>query len=535
MTRNQTLSLAMAAVVLALGAGWLLGRGTRGETPVAGGEGTQAERKVLYYRNPMGLPDTSPVPKKDSMGMDYIPVYAGEEAPAGPGTVVLSPDKVQALGVRTELVRSAPLASVVRASGTVEVDETRQYVIAPRFEGWVERLYADQTGMPVRAGQPLLAVYSPQLAAAQKEYKLADTAARKMAQSDPASAASMTRLRDAARARLRNWEISDAQLARLGRDGGTDTLVLTSPANAVVIEKPVVQGTRFEPGETILRLADLSTVWVVAKVPVAQTADIQIGQPARFQSVALPGQTFSGKVSFVQPVVDAATRTVDIRIALPNRGGELRPGLFGTVLLEQPTSQPVLAVPRSAVLDSGTRQMVLVQTAPGRFAPREITLGRTAGDRIEVLNGLTDGEAVVVAANFLIDAESNLQSALQGLGGHAGHAAPASEGVPAPTPEGEDAHADHGPPATAPDPHAGHAAPAAQDPHAGHPPATTSPAQAPAPARRPIAPPQTQPQPQPAAPVDPHAGHAPMPAAPDEPVTPAPDATHAHHDGHGGH
>lgn len=513
MTRNQTLSLAIAGVLVAAAAGWMLGRGTRSEAPAA--EAAQGERRVLYYRNPMGLPDTSPVPKKDAMGMDYIPVHAGEEPSAKPGTVVLPPDKVQALGVRTELVRRTSLTSVVRASGTVEVDETRQYVIAPRFEGWVERLYANQTGMRVRAGQPLLAVYSPQLAAAQKEYRLADAAARKLAQSDPASAASMARLRDAARSRLRNWEISEAQLARLGRDGGTDNLVLTSPANAVVIEKPVVQGARFEPGETILRLADLSTVWVVANVPVAQAAGIAIGQPARFESVALPGQSFSGSVTFVQPVVDAETRSVAVRIALSNRGGELRPGLFGTVLVEQPTSQPALALPRSAVLDTGTRQVVLVQTAPGRFAPREVTLGRRAGDRVEVLSGLADGEAVVVSANFLIDAESNLQSALQGLDGHAGHGTQAADSAPTATQETGVADA-----------HAGSAAPTAPDPHAG---LKTQPA-SPAPAPHPAAPPSSTPEP-----ADPHAGHGPMPAAPERSAAPVPDNDHVDHDSHEGH
>ena len=450
MTRNQTLSLATAAVLAALAAGWMLGRGTRDDVPATAPP--QAGSKVLYYRNPMGLADTSPVPKKDSMGMDYIPVYEGADEAAVPGTVVLPPDRAQALGVRTERVRRAPLTSVVRASGTVEVDETRQFVIAPRFEGWVERLYANQTGMHVRAGEPLLAVYSPQLAAAQNEYRLADATARKLAQSDPVSAASMARLRDAARSRLRNWGIGEAQLARLGRPSGTDNLVLASPANAVVIDKPVIQGARFEAGEIILRLADLSTVWLVAKVPVAQASRIDVGQPARFDSVALPGQEFRGEVTFVQPVVDAGTRTVDIRIALPNRGGHLRPGLYGTVLLEQPDSQPTLTVPRSAVLDTGTRQLVLVQTAPGRFAPREVTLGRQAGDRIEVAKGLAEGEAVVVSANFLIDAESNLQSALQGLEAHAGHASPAATTQPSPPADAGDAQALDGPPTPVPPP-----------------------------------------------------------------------------------
>lgn len=455
MTRVQTLSLAIGVALAALAVGWMAGRATN-DSPTVGTsvDAAATERKVLYYRNPMGLPDTSPVPKRDPMGMDYVPVYADDAPPAAPGTVVLPPDKVQALGVRTEAVRRDALAATVRTSGTVEVDETRQYAIAPRFEGWVERLYANQTGTRVRAGQPLLSVYSPQLAAAQQEYRLADETARRLAESDPASAASMVRMRDAARTRLHNWEISEAQLGKTG-------LVLTAPADAVVIEKLVVQGTRFEPGETILRLADLSTVWVIAKVPAAQAAGIKTGQPARFETVALPGQVTEGEVTFVQPVIDAITRTVDVRIALPNPDGDLRPGLYGTVLLEEPGAGPVLTVPRSAVLDSGTRQVVLVETGPGRFAPRNVTLGRRGGDRIEILDGVAEGEQVVVSANFLIDAESNLQSALEGLGGHAGHGTPSGTGED-PQPESGDGASD--PPAghgdEASDPHVGHSMPA---------------------------------------------------------------------------
>ena len=463
MTRVQTLSLAIGVALAALAVGWMAGRATNDSpTAATSAEAPAAERKVLYYRNPMGLPDTSPVPKKDPMGMDYVPVYAGDAPAATPGTVVMPPDKVQALGVRTEAVRRAVLAATVRTSGTVEVDETRQYAIAPRFEGWVERLYANQTGMRVHAGQPLLSVYSPQLAAAQQEYRLADETARRLAASDPASAASMVRLRDAARTRLRNWEISDAQLGKTG-------LVLTAPADAVVIEKPVVQGARFEPGETILRLADLSTVWVIAKVPAAQAAGIKPGQPARFESVALPGQVAEGEVTFVQPVIDAMTRTVDVRIALPNPNGDLRPGLYGTVLLEEPGSGPVLTVPRSAVLDSGTRQVVLVETGPGRFASRDVSLGRRGGERIEILDGLAEGEQVVVSANFLIDAESNLQSALEGLGGHAGHGTPSGTGEDAQPESGNetiDPHAGHVMPATPKD--APQKTPVPVNPHEGH-------------------------------------------------------------------
>lgn len=492
MTRTQSLSLAISAVLVAMVVGWMAGRASRDPTSDATATGSSgAEREILYYRNPMGLPDTSPVPRKDAMGMDYVPVYAGDAPSVTPGTVVITPDRVQALGVRTEPVRSASLVVVVRTSGTVEIDESRQYVIAPRFEGWVERLYANQTGMQVRAGQPLLAVYSPQLAAAQQEYRLADETTRKLAQSDPAGAASMARLRDAARTRLRNWEVQDVQIGRQRSEGEPHNLVLTSPANAVVIDKPIVQGARFEPGETILRLADLSTVWVVAKVPAAQAAGVAVGQPAKFKTVALPGQIFSGEVTFVQPVVDAGTRTVDVRIALPNHDGGLRPGLFGTVLLEEPAAQPVLSIPRSAVLDSGTRQLVLVETAPGRFAPRAVTLGRRGGDRIEVLEGLTEGESVVVAANFLIDAESNLQSALQGLAGHARHAA-----------EEDAVH----------DGDTGHGASSLSAPHTGH-------------VTMPVSP----------EPLDKHTAPRSGHDAPTQPVTSASDAGHDDHGAHVDH
>ena len=477
MKRSYRLALAAVALVaVALAVGWFAGRGSRPDAaapPSADGSGPA--RKVLYYRNPMGLPDTSPVPKKDSMGMDYIAVYEGGEAPAAPGTVVLSPDKVQKLGVRTEQVRLRGLSTSLRASATVQVDETRQYVIAPKFEGWVERLYANQTGMRVRRGQPLLAVYSPELVAAQNEYRIADSAARKLAANDPASAASMRRLRDAARARLRNWDISAAQLTDIGRSTTGGNLVLTSPANAVVVDKPIVQGARFAAGETILRLAALSTVWLVANVPASSADGVAMGQRAAFQSPTLPGQTFEGRVTFVQPVIDPQSRTLGVRVELPNPDGVLRPGLFGDVTLTRADSAAVLTVPRSAVLDSGTRQLVLVQVAEGRFEPRAVVVGERSGDAIEIREGVREGERVVVSANFLIDAESNLQSALEGMSASQGvgatpgkppaTAAPGEQPARTPAPSAPAGDKQRAPPPVPVD-HGGH----------GQPPATTPPA-----------------------------------------------------------
>ena len=466
MKRSYWLAAA-AAVLLALLAGWFAGRGSRtdvGQAPSAAG--AEQPRKVLYYRNPMGLPDTSPVAKKDAMGMDYIAVYEGGEAPAKAGTVVISPEKVQKLGVRTEQVRLQGLSPSVRASATVQVDETRQYVIAPKFEGWVERLYANQTGMSVRRGQPLLSVYSPELVAAQNEYRIADAAARKLDANDPTSAATMRRLRDASRARLRNWDISDAQLAHIGQNQAGGNLIITSPANAVVVEKPIVQGARFAPGETILRLADLSKVWLIANVPASTAGGVVVGQRAIFQSPTLPGETFTGQVTFVQPVIDPQTRTLAVRVELPNPAGVLRPGLFGDVTLTRDTSAAVLTVPRSAVLDSGTRQLVLVQVAEGRFEPRPVVVGERSGDMVEILEGVREGERVVVSANFLIDAESNLQSALDGMSAQQGDGAtpgtpasgtgtpavgtPAAEPATTPAPSTPPAERNQGTPAPAP-------------------------------------------------------------------------------------
>lgn len=478
MKRSHVL-LTAAGLIVALAGGIALGRLSTPAAPTAAA--APQARKPLYYRNPMGLPDTSPVPKQDEMGMDYIPVYAEDEASAAPGTVALSPEKIQTLGVRTEPVRRQPLSAGVQASGTIAVDETRHHVIAPRFDGWVETLQANQTGMAVKRGQPLATVYSPQLLAAQEDYRVADATLRKLRQGDADSQHSMQRLRDAARLRLLNFGISEAQLEHLAHMP-LGNLALTAPANGVIVEKPAVQGTRFVAGDTLLRLADLSVVWVTANVPAAQIGRVQLGQPASFTSPALAGQSFDGKVAFLQPVLDAATRTLAVRVVLPNPHGQLRPGLFGTVTLAGIDGGDTLTIPRSALIDSGQRQIALVEVATGRFAPRALVVGQRQGERVEVLEGLAEGERVVVEGNFLIDAESNLRAALQGLAPaapapdpHAGHVMPASTAdsnaghvMPA---SKADPHAGHAMPATSkPDPHAGHVMPAAPkaDPHAGH-------------------------------------------------------------------
>jgi Cu(I)/Ag(I) efflux system membrane fusion protein len=370
--------------------------------------------RILYYRNPMGLPDTSPVPRKDSMGMDYIPVYE-DEANQPPGTVIVSPERVQMLGVRTEVATERAMTRSIRAVGTVAVDESRLAVVAPRFEGWIQRLLVNQTGQLVRRGQPLFEVYSPELAAAEQEFVIARQAEGAMVHADPAARRSNAGIAAAALTRLRNFDLPDTEVARLRRTGAVSrTLTLASPMDGVVLEKAALQGMRFAPGETLYRIVDLSSVWLLADVFEQDLGLVGPGQEASITMTAYPDRRFTGTVTFVYPTLNATTRTGRVRIEISNPEQLLRPEMYATVEIAAPLgAAPVVAVPDSAVLDSGTRQAVLVERAPGRYEPRAVVVGRRANGQVEIRSGVAAGEKVVAGANFLIDAESNLRAALQ--------------------------------------------------------------------------------------------------------------------------
>src|SRR5437763_8042042 len=373
------------------------------------------ERKILYYRNPMGLPDTSPVPKKDSMGMDYIPVYAAEGSGTVPGTVTISPERIQMLGVRTEAASLRSIAHTVRAVGTVAPDERRIGVVNPKFEGWIEKLLVNTTGQTVRRGEALLEVYSPDLVLAQREYLVARTAAADMAQADTMARGNAESIAAAALSRLKNWDISADQLARLQRTGtAARTLTLNAPTGGIVIEKTALEGLHFGAGDMLYRIVDLSTVWLLAEVYEQDVAQIRPGQSAKITVQAYPGRVFDGRVAFVYPTVNAQTRTAKVRIEVPNPDLLLKTDMYATVEIAAPAeSATVLVVPDSAVLDTGTRQTVLVDRREGHFEPRAVKLGNRGDGYVAVLEGLREGEKVVTGANFLIDAESNLRAALQ--------------------------------------------------------------------------------------------------------------------------
>ena len=427
MTSKTPLLLAGSALAVAVAAGGGYWLGQRGNTDAAlsaanvpastsTGEAGKPARKLLYYRNPMGLPDTSPVPKKDPMGMDYLPVYEGEDDSAGSNTIRVSSEKIQKLGVRTEIAEARVLDQTIRASGRVEIDERRVHAVTPKFEGYVERLHVGFTGQTVQRGQALFEVYSPELVSAQREYALAAQGVEAFAKSGESAQLAQGGMRELAGAslmRLKNWDIPASQIEALKNGGEVRrTLTFTAPANGIVTEKKAVQGMRFSPGEALYQIADLGTVWVVADLAEQDISQVRSGGKAQVRLAAYPEKTFSGTVSYVYPTLNAATRTIPVRLELANPEGLLKPAMFAQVELPSGNGKPVLSVPKSAVIDSGTRQSLLVSLGEGRFEPRNVRLGQRGEQYVEIVDGLKAGENVVIAANFLLDSESNLKAAL---------------------------------------------------------------------------------------------------------------------------
>jgi Cu(I)/Ag(I) efflux system membrane fusion protein len=315
---------------------------------------------------------------------------------------------VQKLGVKSEAAAMRVLDKTLRASGRIEVDEKRTYTIAPKFEGWVEKLFVSTTGQAVSKGQPLFEVYSPELVSALREQALATQGLAALKDAGNDAKASMRKLAEASALRLKNWDIADGQLNQ-------DRVTFSSPVSGVVLEKKAVQGMRFMPGEMLYQIADLSTVWVIADVPEQDIGGIRIGDRAQVTVDAWPDKPFEGKVSFVYPTLNGATRTVQVRMEVANPKGLLKPAMYASAQIGMGNSSKVLTVPTSAVIDSGTRQVVLVRLAEGRFEPRAVTLGSRNDNYVEVLGGIKEGEQIVTSANFLLDSESNLKAALGGM------------------------------------------------------------------------------------------------------------------------
>jgi Cu(I)/Ag(I) efflux system membrane fusion protein len=380
--------------------------GRKKPAPMAGGA-----RKILYYRNPMGLPDTSPVPKKDWMGMDYIPVYEGEEQDDGK-TIKVSLDKIQRSGVRTEAVEARVVVRPIRAIGTMMHDESRLTVVTMRSDGFVEDLFVSRTGTHVHAGEPLFRVYSADIQRAQIDLLVAIGTSQRGSGVPTADA---NRNLEGALQRLRNLAVPESRIREVREKGVSPrTLDWPSPATGDVIEKKIINGQRVQAGQELYRIADHTHLWVIADVAETDLPAIKIGTHANVTVRAYAAQPIEGEVTFIYPELRAETRTARVRIEILNPDGRLKIDMYADVVFQVGAhEEPAIAVPASAVIDSGTRQVVLIAKGEGRFEPRAVKLGRRGDGYVEVLDGIAKGEEVVTAATFLIDAESNLRAALQ--------------------------------------------------------------------------------------------------------------------------
>jgi membrane fusion protein, copper/silver efflux system len=383
--------------------------------PVADG---RAGKKIIYYRNPMGLPDTSPVPKKDSMGMDYIPVYEGEQDDGN--TIKVSAGRLQRSGVKTELVGTQPIVQIVKAPAVIAYDETKLSVVAMRFDGFINKVMPVTSGTHVRKGEPLMSVFGQELLNASVQIIVEEVTGWKGPESQeaaPPAARRDSRSRVVgARRRLDNLQVPPEVIEEIKRSRRVpDEVMWTAPQDGIITERNAVDGQAFKAGEVLFRLADHSVVWVMADIAEGDVGSVRPGQDVTVRTKAYPGRQFKGKVGVVYPHLMKETRTARVRIVLTNPELVLLPDMYADVEIGVGADEPVVAVPVSSIIDSGSRQVVIVDLGNGRFEPRDVKLGRRGPDYVEIFDGIRDGDSVVVDGNFLIDAESNLNSALKAL------------------------------------------------------------------------------------------------------------------------
>src|SRR5437870_217773 len=381
-----------------------------------------------YFAAHVGMSDMPGMTtgKGDVKGMD-MKAMQGMEGMKGmqPGAIVIPAVTRQLIGVRTAPVSYAPLAQEIRAVGTVEYDERKLTKVNLRVSGWIEQVFINAIGQSVRAGQPMLTLYSPDLLATQDEYLLALKAQAQLEDSPLAEARQdAAALVASARERLRLWNLNDEQIAAVERRGKAErVLTVYAPSSGIVLKRQALPGNYVEPGTTLYELADLSTVWIHGDIYGSEITAVRLNQSAEVTFEAYPGETFRGKVAYIYPYLNEATRTVRVRMEFANPHLKLKPGMYGNVMLHVDAGRR-LVVPKEAVLDSGLRQLVFLDLGQGVYQPYPVKLGRRSQDYVEVLEGIKEGDRVVTSANFLLDAESKLASAggMQAMMGQIGMA-----------------------------------------------------------------------------------------------------------------
>ncbi len=364
---------------------------------------TAQGKKILYYRDPMDPTMRSDKPGKSPMGMEMVPVYEGEEG----GGIKIDPTTVQNTGVRYETAQRRALSKTIRTVGKVDYDERKLYYVNTKISGWVEKLYVNYTGKFVRKGEPLLEIYSPELVSAQEEYIIA----LKYRSGDSTQP---RELYSRAHRKLMYWDISHEQIQRLEATRQPEkTMALVASATGVVVEKNVLQGGNIMAGTNLFKIADLSTVWVNAEVYEYEVPFVKVGQRATVTLAYIPGKVITGRVSYIYPYLSPDTRTVRVRVEIPNPNMLLKPEMFATVELQSPLTVNAVAVPEQAVIHSGERNVVVVSRGDGRFESRDVKLGVLASGYYQVLEGVQEGDKIVISSQFLLDSESNLKAVLQ--------------------------------------------------------------------------------------------------------------------------
>lgn len=370
---------------------------------------------VILLRSPSADDERGQARIKDASEMGGM---EGMDMGGKSGSARLTPAQTREFGITFSTVELRTLSAEVRTTGVVTFDETRLAVVAPKFAGFIERLYVDFTGKPVRRGQPLFDIYSPELVAAQEELLLAERLQSSLGQSNiPGVPARTTDLAGAARARLRLWDISDAQIGEIVRAGrARRTLTLYAPTTGVVVEKNVVSGQAVQPGEPLYRIADLSEVWVEAQIRETDALAVSIGSTAILDFAGLNGRSIHGRVEYIYPILQEQSRSLRARIGIMNPGGRLLPGMFATVRITT-SGRKTLTVPNSAVVNTGERKLVFVDMGGGELMAHEIETGGISSEYTEVLSGLEPGQRVVTSAQFVLDSESNLGEVMRSMVG----------------------------------------------------------------------------------------------------------------------
>jgi Cu(I)/Ag(I) efflux system membrane fusion protein len=389
-----------------------------GEQGSGAAQETTGDREILFYRNPMDPTITSPVPAKDEMGMDYVPVYADEAGGAGAGaTVTIDPGIVQNMNVLTGVVERGDLTQEIRTVGYLEYDQQKMVTVTTKYPGWIEKVYVNYVGEPVKRGQPLFEVYSPELVQTEQDLLSAIQFAQRMESATEEARSRAENLVEASRQRLAYWDVTPEQIQKLESTGKVfRTLTVVAPASGVVMKRmPGLEGMATRPGTELFHIADLSSLWLSVEAFEDQIAWLRVGSEAEVTLSYFPGETFTGRVRYIEPQVNEKTRTVPLKLEVPNPRGRLRAGMYATVRFHPFVARDAILVPGLAVLRTGERTMVVVADGGGRFTPREVELGPEGDDRVAVRSGLEPGERVVTSAQFLIDSESNLQEALQKL------------------------------------------------------------------------------------------------------------------------